>query len=147
VRVKPRIILCDVDGTVADSRRGQPGRRGPYDWHRVGEDEPIQPIVDLVWLFFRLNWEVFFISGRDEVCRGETLRWLRRHFGHAFPAQALLLRPHGDNRRDSVVKRELYENLIEPYYEVAYVLDDRNQVVQEWRSLGLTVLQVADGDF
>ena len=27
------------------------------------------------------------------------------------------------------------------------VFDDRDQVVQMWRSLGLTVFQVADGDF
>jgi len=30
---------------------------------------------------------------------------------------------------------------------VVAVLDDRNQVVEAWRSMGLTVLQVADGAF
>jgi hypothetical protein len=30
---------------------------------------------------------------------------------------------------------------------VTCVLDDRDQVVNAWRALGLTVLQVADGDF
>ncbi len=32
-------------------------------------------------------------------------------------------------------------------YTIKFVLDDRNQVVEFWRSLGLTVLQVAEGDF
>ena len=32
-------------------------------------------------------------------------------------------------------------------YNVKFVLDDRNRVVEMWRSLGLTCLQVADGDF
>jgi hypothetical protein len=127
--------------------KGQPGRRRPWDWHRVEEDAPVQPVIDLVWLFIKSGWDVIFISGRDEVCRAETLRWLRWYFGHSFPAQALLMRPRGDNRRDAVVKREIYEREIEPYYDVAYVLDDRNQVVEMWRSLGLTTLQVADGNF
>ena len=30
---------------------------------------------------------------------------------------------------------------------MAGVFDDRVQVVQMWRALGLTVFQVADGDF
>ena len=32
-------------------------------------------------------------------------------------------------------------------YNVHFVLDDRQQVVDMWRSLGLTVFQVAEGDF
>ncbi|WP_443732264.1 phosphatase domain-containing protein [Streptomyces endocoffeicus] len=32
-------------------------------------------------------------------------------------------------------------------YNVTCVLDDRTQVIQAWRAIGLTALQVADGDF
>ena len=32
-------------------------------------------------------------------------------------------------------------------YNVAFVLDDRDQVVRVWRDLGLTCLQVDYGDF
>ena len=31
--------------------------------------------------------------------------------------------------------------------DVFLVVDDRNKVVDMWRSLGLTVFQVAEGDF
>jgi len=34
-----------------------------------------------------------------------------------------------------------------PKYHVEFVLDDRNQVVNFWRYLGLTCFQVAEGDF
>lgn len=50
-------------------------------------------------------------------------------------------------RANSIVKREISEAHIAPRYRVDYVLDDPNSAAQMWRSLGLTILQVADGDF
>jgi hypothetical protein len=69
----------------------------------------------------------------------------RRALG--VPGEALHMRAHGDNRPDHVVKRELYRRRIKSRYKVTAVLDDRMKVVRMWRGLGLTVLQVADGDF
>jgi hypothetical protein len=34
-----------------------------------------------------------------------------------------------------------------PLDEIAFVLEDRNSMVKKWRELGLTCLQVAEGDF
>ena len=45
------------------------------------------------------------------------------------------MRKTGDNRKDSIIKREIFENDIRPYYNIDYVLDDRNQVVEMWRSI------------
>lgn len=141
-----RTVLCDVDGTVALMGKGEPGRRGPFEWHRVGEDDPNHPIIDLVTLFRSLDFEIVFLSGRDEVCRAETTGWLLG-FGAMVPGEALFMRPAKDNRPDDEVKLEIYKRDIEPTRTVAYVLDDRAKVVKMWRSLGLTCLAVADGDF
>ena len=60
----------------------------------------------------------------------------------------MLMRAEGDFRPDEQVKRELYETRVLPAFgHATYVLDDRDKVVRMWRSLGLTVLQVADGNF
>ncbi len=144
---KIQAVLCDIDGTIALMGKGDPARRGPYDWARVGEDDPCAPVLDLVRIL-GLHFPVLFVSGRDEVCRPETLKWLVGHGMLDLRDDGLLfMRRHKDNRGDDVVKREIYEEHIEPRYEVRWVLDDRNRVVAMWRSLGLTVLQVADGDF
>ncbi len=92
------------------------------------------------------GYPVAFVSGRDEVCRQQTETWLLRH-QVGLATDPLFMRPHKDNRPDHEVKAEIYKRDIEPHWDVAYVLDDRNQVVAMWRELGLTVLQVADGDF
>jgi len=57
------------------------------------------------------------------------------------------MREVGDRRKDTEVKAEIYHRFIEPQYDVHYILDDRDQVVKMWRSLGLTCLQVAEGAF
>jgi hypothetical protein len=57
------------------------------------------------------------------------------------------MREEGNNEKDSIVKRRLFEDNIRGKYYIEYVLDDRNQVVDMWRNMGLTCLQVAEGDF
>ena len=88
---------------------------------------------------------VVFLSGRSDKCRTATETWLKKHV--AVPFDALHMREHGDNRRDSIVKVELFDAHVRDAYDVTCVLDDRDQVVEAWRALGLTVFQVAEGDF
>lgn len=138
-----KCILVDIDGTMAKMNG-----RGPFDWWAVGEDLPNQAVVDMVWAYSRSGWtadvEVIFMSGRDEVCRAETTKWLEEL---GFANKLLLMRPKGDTRADHVVKLELFDQYIRDYLDVQFVLDDRNQVVDMWRDIGLTCLQVAPGDF
>lgn len=44
-------------------------------------------------------------------------------------------------------KLDLFNEYVRENCDVQYVFDDRQQVVDMWRSLGLTVMQVAPGDF
>jgi len=89
-------------------------------------------------------------SGRAEGDRhGDRHRkfalqdWL---YKHSLPIDLLIMREGGDQRIDSTVKQEMYFEQIEPYFNVLLVVDDRQQVVDMWRDLGLRVLQVKDPD-
>jgi hypothetical protein len=57
------------------------------------------------------------------------------------------MRKKGDRREDYLVKEEIYKNHIDQIYNVMFVLEDRKQVVDMWRRLGLTCLQCAPGEF
>lgn len=136
-------IIVDIDGTLALR-----GDRTPYDWDRVGEDLPNEPIVDLVRaLDNHLDPTIIYVSGRSDVCRAETMAWLEKTVCYVGVNEPLFMREHGDNRPDYVVKREIFDKHIRGLYDVKYVIDDRETVVAMWRSLGLTVLQVAEGKF
>src|SRR5215213_5178256 len=87
----------------------------------------------------------YLVSGREDRWRPETERWLERH---GITAEGLFMRRAGDRRKDSVVKREIYERHIAGHYTVRVVFDDRDQVVRLWRDdLDLPCFQVAWGNF
>jgi predicted kinase len=138
----PAAWIFDVDGTLALRREGS-GQRGPYDWARVGEDLPNDPVIRLAQALGRSDL-VIAMSGRDECCREQTAHWLEQHVG---TIDALLMRPAGDTRKDAIVKRELFQQQVAPKWQVLGVIDDRQQVVDMWRAMGLTCLQVAPGRF
>lgn len=140
----PDCIIVDIDGTVAKM-----GDRSPFDWKKVGVDTPNENVCQLVCeLESTGSYEIIFLSGRDEVCRAETLEWLDHNVIRSEEISGLYMRPKNDYRKDSIVKKELYEKYIKGKYNVCFVLDDRDQVVEFWRKgLGLTCLQVDYGNF
>lgn len=141
---KQDIILCDIDGTVAKMNG-----RSPYDWDKVDTDLPNDPVVATIRKWQQTH-KVVFMSGREgnSVCEQLTRRWLFDHGLCNEPGSVdLFMRSENDVRKDSLVKEELFRTYIEPYYNVITVFDDRNQVVNMWRDIGLTCFQVAPGDF
>lgn len=153
-----QVWLVDVDGTVAlRDEAAVPPCRGPFDWDRVGEDLPNEPVLRVVRALLDADESVIFVSGRNEVCRRATWVWLELQLERGVVANQrmmnvldLLMRPDTDEWRyapDTKLKPWLYETRIQPYHEVVGVIDDRATVVRAWRELGLTCLQVAEGDF
>jgi hypothetical protein len=130
-------IIVDIDGTIALR-----GERDPYCWEDVINDEQNKPIIGLVMQLEQFN-DLIFVSGRKDICRNDTIVWLELC---GFDDFELHMRRADDNRPDEIVKKEIYEKHIYPR-KVRWVFDDRNKVVKMWRELGLTCLQVADGDF
>jgi predicted kinase len=139
----PKCVLVDIDGTVADK-----GNRIPFDWLRVGEDTPKKNVIRLVQSLKKVGYEIIFFSGRDAICRPQTITWLCLHFGWQETDFQLFMRAIQDNRKDSIIKKELFEKHIANKYFVDFVIDDRDQVVEMWRKeLNMTCLQVDYGNF
>lgn len=136
---KPNAVIVDIDGTVAKMNG-----RSPYDYTKVSEDIPNAPVVKMVQGLTADGYKILFTSGRPDSCRDETGKWLVENVGVPF---RLFMRGSNDKRNDAIVKRELFDRHIRYNYRVEFVLDDRNRVVEMWRSLGLTCLQVAEGNF
>jgi|JI10StandDraft_1071094.scaffolds.fasta_scaffold391506_3 predicted kinase len=133
-------IICDIDGTLAHMN----GRRGPFDWSKVGVDAVDVPMVMTLIAMARDKYKILLVSGRDGSCRAQTEEWLRVN---GIPYDELYMRPTGDFRKDSIIKQEIWEDLIKNIYNVVMVYDDRDQVVKVWRDLGLKCAQVEPGQF
>jgi predicted kinase len=136
----PEAFLVDIDGTVADL-----AGRDPYDESLVGDDRPNSPVIAVVRALHSTGYHIVFCSGRTEASRTATAAWLDAHVG--VPYDGLYLRPSGDQRRDTVVKAELFDKHIGHAFRIVAVLEDRASVVAMWRARGLTVFAVAEGNF
>lgn len=137
----PKAIIVDIDGTVADCT----GVRNPYDETKYHLDNPKADVISLIQdLHYRTGYKVIFVSGRHMQYVNETETWLYQHV--KVPIEGLFMR-YERGTEDSVIKASLFNNHIRGKYNVVAVFDDRNRVVQMWRSMGLLVCQVAEGDF
>ena len=134
----PDCYLCDIDGTLA-----QMNGRGPFEWMKVDTDLPRQNVINVVNAL-SVNTKVILLSGRDGVCKDLTVEWLNKHNIEHYD---FFIRPAGDNRKDTLIKEEIYFNHIKGKYNVKGVFDDRDQVVHMWRHYGLDVFQVNYGAF
>ncbi len=134
----PNAIIVDMDGTLAIM-----GDRSPFDVSRCDLDLPNPPVLETV-----RKWQdsetIIIMSGRTDDGKAKTESWLREY---GIKYQHIYMRATGDMRKDSIIKQELYQTHVRDKYNILFILDDRQQVVDMWRGLGLTVFQVAEGNF
>jgi len=209
---KPLVVLCDIDGTVADCshrlhwidseirignkvyrKNIQDAKKYPGDvyaivngmpevsfpwkeewhnryytyalrkikrWDKFFEECDKDPVLEhnaQVVRTLAKTYPVIFMSGRSIDYIGKTVAWLIKakldNLAWAWdqfkvPTTAIHMRPSKDRREDYIVKKELYEKHIKPYYDVLVVIDDRQQVVDMVRNtLKLNCWQVCDGKY
>lgn len=139
LRLAPALI-CNLDGTLCLLNG-----RDPYKPSSCIDDLCNAPVRTLLEIYYRTQMvNIIYLSGREDTYRPQTETFFRRHH---CPPGALHMRKAGDHRKDWVVKGELFDAHVRGRYDVKFVLDDRDQVVNYWRHLGLTCFQVAKGDF
>lgn len=145
------IYIFDIDGTLADiSHRLHHIQKEPKDWSGFfadcGNDVPIPGVVAITHNLRRAGAFILLVTGRSDEIRALTQNWLTQMGVHH---KGLYMRKAGDHREDHVIKAEILERIREEWHQepIAGIFEDRNQVVKMYRAQGLTVFQVADGDF
>ena len=142
------MYVFDIDGTLADaSHRVHYINNKPKNWSAFYEacrgDAVIEPIAKIARLMLANAYPIAYVTGSPEKYRYITMEWLFKH--HIWDVNAvLIMRADGDKRPDDIVKPELFNQLP---YPVTAIFEDRTRVVQKWRELGYTCLQVCDGNY
>lgn len=152
-------IIVDLDGTLADNehRRKYLDEGEEENWEKYyegirqdGLNEWCYEIVER----FKDDHEIYLVTGRegtDEI-REDSVAWLDQHDVYY---DDLYFREEKDYRKDAEVKQEiLYEEILEnedlaaeSIDDILFAVDDRLQVIDMWRDLGITVLDCAGGEF
>jgi hypothetical protein len=146
-------IIFDLDGTLADisvRRKLATKPNGKMDWDifldpdNIKLDVPNDTVVKMAQLFAGDGFNIIIFSGRSDKTKHTTLDWLVHN---KVPFNKLVMR---DRVRHFMPDNDLEKQLLNEHVDiddVFLVVDDRQQVVDMWRSLGLNVFQVADGNF
>lgn len=139
-----KAIICDLDGTLFDCEWRREKYLPNFDKFNKNHihDKIKQPILEILKKF-QGDCRIIFISGRDEKYRDTTERQLNEYISNYL----LFMRKNRDFRADEIIKKEIYLENLANNYNILFILDDRAKVVSMWRELGLTCLQVANGDF
>ena len=127
------------------------GRLAP-DWKAFFaacvDDSPNWPVISTMNALLKSGADVQIWSGRSAEVMNETLAWLQRFFVVDAEEVGLCMRREGDFTPDEVLKRSWLDALNEyDRRRLVAVFDDRQKVVDMWRSQGVACFQVAPGDF
>lgn len=146
-------VIVDLDGTLCDIRNRLPHAllaststaKGRWDrFHELCvEDLPCWPIVLLLRAWLKAGGRIVYISARPVAWRAETQQWLRALH---LPETPLYLRLV-DHQSSVDMKTHAAALAIPDGDSVAFVLEDRDKLVNMWRGYGAACFQVAKGEY
>ena len=134
----PAAYVFDMDGTIALRKT-----RHAYEWDRVKEDIVNEPVRDVYIALRNAGFRMIICTARDETAGDATRNWL---MDNGMNFDEFYIRAASDRRPDNVVKEEFWRDIAKTCC-IRALLDDRDQVVDHARSLGLSCFQVAYGNF
>ena len=132
--------IFDVDGTLASINPDNP--RDVYDGSRAGEDLVDDSVSRIVDSLDYSDVYVLVATGRSAEHRDVTESWL---VDKGIKFDQLYTRSLNDNRPDAQVKYEILQQIAHEGYYVCGVFDDREQVVDMWRTAGIKTFDVGQG--
>lgn len=143
-------IIVDLDNTIADCNwRLDFIRTKPKNWpafHRGTKKDGVhEDVLHVIKTLQAAGARIIICTGREEVVKEDTIWWLENVAKLQY--DGLYMRSKGDHRRDDVVKLELLEQMKEDGFNPTMAFEDRARVAAAWRSVGIRVLHVEEGDF
>lgn len=115
-------------------------------------DTPNWPVIGTMHALLKAGADVQIWSGRSAEVMNETLAWLQANVftdGAVDPDEVgLTMRREGDYTPDDQLKAAWYDAMSAfDKKRLVAIFDDRQKVVDMWRSKGVACFQVAPGEF
>lgn len=145
------MIVFDLDGTIAlDLHRSHLLKEDPKKWDEYfslcGSDEPNHPIIAVMEALSFAGERIAIWTGRIDSTKAQTEEWLKL-YELDYLVDEIRMREAHDRTEDTELKREWLRQSKELGHEVTLVFEDRQRVVDMWRSEGIVCCQVAPGNF
>lgn len=149
-------ILIDLDGCLVDNdarfkkwvleQQLKGIEYNDYAWadffEKSIDDLPNDWCLQIINRMY-LSYDVIFLTGRSDDAQEVTIRWLKKYLPMDMSFH-LFMRKSKDERKDSVIKNEILNDVILPRFKILFALDDRTQNIEMFRENGIVALQCAD---
>lgn len=147
-----QVVIVDLDGTLAlnqhryhliDKKLGKPN----WEKYFLACDKDLLniPVAESIKALRGSGYKIHIFSARGKIAYETTMKWLEKH---SIPFDQLTMREVGDFTPDEELKQSWLLSKYPNYSrDILCVFDDRDKVVEMWRSLGLSCFQVAPGNF
>lgn len=140
--MRAKIILCDLDHTVADAAWRDP-LLGEWDeYHaRAIHDKPIYPMVRLLHSLHKMEHPIVGITSRPEKWRKQSTEWLLRW---GIPITDIIMRPDDCYMQHAemklwLAKKAYGENLKD---EILMIFDNNLEVIEAFHAEGVQSFHV-----
>lgn len=140
-----RKFLIDLDHTIFASwpRDAMIGGEGGWDAYHAAsvDDAVIKDVVDLVNALVSVGWTAIGLTARPEKWRALSMKKLTQH---SVRLDELLMRPDEAFHPAPEIKVQLAQNRFGSSLldQVAFLLEDREDVCEAFHTLGITTMQV-----
>ena len=135
---KNKLIICDIDGTVANNEHRQHYLIQSNDWNSffsaLNKDMPFPKTISMIEEQHKGGLKIVFLTGRPERLRQTTSQWLEKNL--SFSDFGLVMRKNKDFRNKIEVKKELFlENFDSK--QVLFCLENDYDLLELWQEIGL----------
>ena len=136
-------FITDIDHTLARSER-RIHLKGDWDRFHADaiNDEPIADTIALIRSLKKAGWRIVVFTGRPEKWRHVTMGWL---VTNNVPVDVLMMRPNDNYDTSPKVKIDALKRLNQKNRSNILLMDDRADVIEAFREVGITTLQVSVG--
>ena len=136
-------MSIDLDGTLADCNHRlhfieQPKKDWKSFFNHCNEDSVIEPVRELINML-KTKYMIIILTARPDISKEATVKWLD---DNNIEYDALFMRGKNDYRKSPVVKSDLIEEMKCHDYIPVYAIEDRDDCIDMFNSLGIFTLKV-----
>lgn len=136
-------IIVDLDGTLADCNHRlhfieQPKKDWKSFFNHCNQDSVIEPVRELINML-KTKYMIIILTARPDISKEATVKWLD---DNNIEYDALFMRGKNDYRKSPVVKSDLIEEMKCHDYIPIYAIEDRDDCIDMFNSLGIFTLKV-----
>lgn len=146
IRENRKFVILDLDGCIADDRRRRKlilEETAPNPWTEYHADCEFDPVMNRHILFLGSRFRPIIFTSRPESTRKRTERWLLH--SARLRVEKIFMRPDGCRKSSRELKAQFLEDFLASGIrpdDIAFAVDDREDVLAVYESMGILTLSV-----